>query len=151
MLHTYAASALICSGVSCAPPIGGIGLRYSFGCDTPSVIVFVITAKLPSLHSHFLFFPASGGPKGVPSPLSPWQPVQAAPPTWPWYIRLPSATIAGVAPSGTAAFPFDEAAAPASGCVPSGGFAAATTGSPGAAVKLGHGVTFAAPPSAPPR
>ena len=43
-LQTYAASADTWSGVSCAPPIGGIGLRYCFGCDTPSVIVFVIPA-----------------------------------------------------------------------------------------------------------
>jgi hypothetical protein len=41
-LQTYAASAFTCSGVSCAPPSGGMGLRYSFGCDTPSVIVFAI-------------------------------------------------------------------------------------------------------------
>src|SRR6266404_1425305 len=42
--HTYAASADTWSGVSCAPPIGGMGLRYCFGCDTPSVIVFLIPA-----------------------------------------------------------------------------------------------------------
>src|SRR5579859_4022586 len=80
-LHTYAATAFTCSSVSCAPPFAGIGLRYSFGCATPSLIVFVIPAKLPSLHSHF--FPSSGGPSGVPCPRSPWQAAQAAPPTCP--------------------------------------------------------------------
>jgi len=43
-LHTYAASADTWSGVSCAPPIAGMGLRYFFGCDTPSLIVFLIPA-----------------------------------------------------------------------------------------------------------
>jgi hypothetical protein len=42
--HTYAASADSWSGVSCAPPMGGIGLRYSFGCATPSLMVFKIPA-----------------------------------------------------------------------------------------------------------
>lgn len=82
ILHTYAASADAWSGVSCAPPIGGMGLRYCFGCDTPFTMVFLIPAKLPSLHSHF--FPFRAGPKGVPSPLSPWHPTQGAPPTCPW-------------------------------------------------------------------
>lgn len=72
--HIYAATADTWSGVSWAPPIGGIGLRYCFGCDTPSVIVFVIPARLPSLHSQLL--PARVGPRGVPSPLPPWQPVE---------------------------------------------------------------------------
>src|SRR4029077_14203642 len=29
-----------------------MGLRYCLGCETPSVFVFAILAKLPSLHSH---------------------------------------------------------------------------------------------------
>jgi hypothetical protein len=29
-----------------------MGLRYCFGCETPSVIVFAILAKPPSLHTH---------------------------------------------------------------------------------------------------
>jgi hypothetical protein len=41
-LQTYAATADAWSGVSCAPPIGGIGLRYFFGCETPSTIVFLM-------------------------------------------------------------------------------------------------------------
>src|SRR5580658_3304142 len=81
-LHTYAATAFTCSSVNSAPPFAGIGLRYSFGCATPSLIVFVIPAKLPSLHNHFL--PSSGGPSVDPCPLAPWQPMHGAPPTCPW-------------------------------------------------------------------
>jgi hypothetical protein len=43
-LHTYAASADIWSLVSCAPPKGGIMLRYRFGFDTPRTIVLLIPA-----------------------------------------------------------------------------------------------------------
>ena len=43
-LQTYAASDDNWSAVSCAPPIAGIGLRYCFGCATPSAIVFLIPA-----------------------------------------------------------------------------------------------------------
>src|SRR5580658_7330359 len=80
--HTYAASADACVSESCAPPMGGIGLRYCLGCGTPSVITFKIPAKLPSLHSHFFF--VRSGPNGDPVAFAPWQPVQLAPPTWPW-------------------------------------------------------------------
>ena len=42
--QTYAANAESCSGVSCAPPMGGIGLRNILGCSTPSWILFWIPA-----------------------------------------------------------------------------------------------------------
>ena len=38
--QTYAATAETCSSVSCAPPSGGMGARYCFGCGTPSLMIF---------------------------------------------------------------------------------------------------------------
>src|SRR5665213_2200728 len=106
-------------------------------------MVFVRPLKLPSLHIHFFF--VRSGPSGVPPPFVPWQAVHIAPATWPWKMRPPNATIAGVAPGATG-----SAAAPASGCVPSGGFACACITSPGEAVKLGQGLyaAFAVEPCA---
>ena len=62
--------------------MGGIGLRYSLGCGTPSVITFKIPARLPSLHNHLPLVRL--GPRGEPVAFAPWQPAQAAPPSCPW-------------------------------------------------------------------
>src|ERR1700688_148968 len=74
--QTYAASADAWSAVNCDPPMAGIGLRYCFGCGTPSVITFKIPAKVPSLHNHLLL--VRSGPSAEPVPFAPWQPAQAA-------------------------------------------------------------------------
>ena len=101
--HRYAATAATSDGESCAPPIGGITLLYSFGFATPTVIVRVIAAKLPSPHSQWPL--VRSGPSGVPLAFEPWHPSQVAPPAWPWKTRSPSATCAGVAPGGVGRAP----------------------------------------------
>src|ERR1700752_4672275 len=107
-------------------------LRYFFGRWIPLTMILRMLALLPSPHSHL--FTVNEGPKVDPSAFIPWQPVQPAPPTCPTYTRLPSATISGVAPGGRDPF----AAAPAFGCVPSGGLAVVSAISPAGASLLGQ-------------
>src|ERR1700722_14286916 len=87
-------------------------------------MVFWIPARLPSLQVHLAA--VRSGPSGLPLPSEPWQPVHGAPPTWPAKTCCPSATVAAVAPGGTARVD----AAPASLCRPSGGRAWAAAGVP---------------------
>src|SRR5215469_10873599 len=119
--------------------MGGIGLLNCFGFGTPSVIIFRISAKLPSVHKYFCF--VRSGPRGVPVPLTPWQPVHVAPPTCPWEIRSPSAIIFGDEPSGTGM----------SAVLLAGGWVDDWTTLPAGAERLGHGVGFGAGPVGSPR
>jgi hypothetical protein len=101
------------------PPIGGIGLLYSFGSETPFSIVWVIAARLPSPHSHLPL--VRSGPCAEPFAFDPWQPAQVAPPSWPRKIRAPNFNSSRVAPSGTASAA-TAASSPACGLRPSGGY-----------------------------
>src|SRR6202030_1396947 len=103
-----------------APPIGGMGAPYSFGRGTPTVIVCVMAAKLPSPHSHLPL--VRSGPRGEPLASVPWQPAHGALATPPWKMLLPSVTSSRVAPGGTGGAP--PACERASGWTPSGGTAA---------------------------
>src|ERR1700730_11047527 len=98
--------------------MGGIGLLKFLGSGTPSAIVRVIAARLPSPQSHFPF--VRSGASGVPLAFEPWQPAHVPLSACPWKMRAPRAISASVAPGGTGS----EATAdcePALGLMPSGG------------------------------